>query len=98
MQSKNFDKIHTLNWGQNSHCVFMDSSVSIILSSNNSSGIGNILLTDARLFRFVLACSVSPRMDYEELKAAFFRKCDVFFKSTNLQKKYIPKSFPELEM
>ena len=76
MQSKNFDKIHTLNWGQNSHCVFMDSSVSIILSSNNSSGIGNILLTDALLFRFVLACSVSPRVDYKELVNAVLRLRD----------------------
>ena len=58
--------ICTLNWDQNSHCVFKDSSVSIILSSNNSSGIGNILLQDARLFRFVLACSVSPRVDYKD--------------------------------
>ena len=51
----------------------MHSSVSIILSSNNSSGIGNILLTDALLFRFVLACSVSPRVDYKELVNAVIR-------------------------
>ena len=74
--SKNIDKIYTSNWGQNSHCVFMDSSVSIILSSNNSSGIGNILLTDARLFKFVLACSVSPRVDYKELVNAVERLRD----------------------
>ena len=29
------------------------------------------------------------------LKVAFFRKCDVFFKSP---KKYIPKNYPELEI
>ena len=76
--SKNIDKTCTSNWGQNSHCVFMDSSASIILSSNNSSGIGNILLTDARLFRFVLACSVSPRVDYKELVNAVKRLHDCF--------------------
>ena len=74
--SGNIVKMCTSNLGQNSHCVFMDSSVSIILSSNNSSGIGNILLTDARLFRFVLACSVSPRVDYKELLNAVERLHD----------------------
>ena len=74
--SGNIVQMYTSNRVQNSHCVFMDSSVSIILSSNNSSGIGNILLTDARLFRFILACSVSPRVDYKELVNAVEKLCD----------------------
>ena len=28
----------------------------------------------------------------------FFRKCDVFFKSPNLQKKIFQKNYPELEI
>ena len=31
------------------------------------------------------------------LKVAFYRKCDVFFRSPNL-KKNIPKNYPELEI
>ena len=33
--------------------------------------------------------------DRSDLKVAFFRKCDVFFKSP---KKIFPKSYPELEI
>ena len=32
------------------------------------------------------------------LKVVFFRKCDSFFKSPNLQKENIPKNYPELEI
>ena len=35
---------------------------------------------------------------YLRLKVAFFRKCDVFFRSPNLKKENIPKNYPELEI
>ena len=37
-------------------------------------------------------------MLFEILKVAFFRKCDVFFKSPNIQKHNMPNPYPELEI